>query len=354
MRGLFLTILMSVFVMAGGLVTGESKKFVPGDKVVFSTDFSKCPVGDLPTEFEKLEGAGECVKYNDKMWLAPSTDDDFKVYKKIDLGDDEFAIEFDYLAYQENGGPDFLLTLFKSKGKEWDRDRVPRDLSIHEDYKAYTFYLERAGNIGRFKNFHRKRIHVAVQVRRHQLRVYANGKRLTAVPFNLAKGEHISGIRFMFYDDTYKYGEFITNIKITKYTTKEKKPEPEKLGINVTKTDKGYSLNIPEKVLFDFNKFTLKDEAKKALDVVGAFIKEKNIKQIRVIGYTDNIGSDEYNLKLSLQRAQSVADYLINCAKIDAKLFKIEGKGKANPIAPNDSDENRAKNRRVEIKLETK
>ena len=98
-------------------------------------------------------------------------------------------------------------------------------------------------------------------------------------------------------------------------------------------TKTGAELMIPEKVLFDFNKFVLKPEAKEALDVVADVIKDGNYKMVEVIGYTDNIGSDEYNLKLSLQRAQSVADYLMYCENIDPGKIKIEGKGKADPIA---------------------
>ncbi len=123
------------------------------------------------------------------------------------------------------------------------------------------------------------------------------------------------------------------------------------MGITVQKTGKGSILTVPERVLFDFNKFILKPQAKKALDVVADYIRSHPARQIVVTGYTDNVGTDAYNLRLSLQRAQSVADYLMDCGRIDPKLFKIVGKGKANPIADNATEKGRAKNRRVEIRL---
>ncbi len=339
-------------VWAQGLVTGESKTFVPGDKILFEEDFSRCPVGDPPMGFDKVTGAGECVKYGDQIWIAPATDGDYRLYKKLDLGTDEFSIEFDFLGYQDSGGAigaDFLFRLLESKGKAWDQARLPYDLQIHDTYHGYSFWLEGVGGIGRLEKFNKKKVHVAIQVRRHQLRVYANGKRLTVVPFNVTSGEHVSGFELMFYDDTNKYGALITNIRVAKYTSAEERPQPEKLGIKVEKTSDGTKLTIPERVLFDFNKFFLKPEAREALHLVAQILKEDPGKKILVVGYTDNIGSDEYNLRLSLQRAQSVADYLIYVEGIENHRMKIEGRGKSDPIADNSTEEGRAKNRRVEI-----
>ncbi|WP_022671354.1 OmpA family protein [Hippea alviniae] len=343
---------LSFYTKADELITGANKTFIPADKILFENNFSKCPVGEPPSNFDKVIGAGECVKYNNQIWLAPSTNSDFRVYKKLFLGRDEFSIEFDYLPYQKMDGavgPKLIFRFLESRGSAWDKAKPPYDIQIAGYYNRCGFYLENIGKIGEIKNCFRKRVHVAIQVRRHQLRIYANGKRLISAPFNLTDNEQISGFEFMFVEDTNRYGELISNIKVGKYSKKEEKPSPEKVGISVEKTKEGTKLTIPEKVLFDFNKFFLKEKAKKALHVVAEFLKEQPNKKILIIGYTDNIGSDTYNLKLSLQRAQSVADYLIYVEGIDKNRIKIEGKGKSNPIAPNTTEEGRAKNRRVEI-----
>ncbi len=345
---IFLFLLPS-FALGQELITGANKTFVPGDKVVFQEDFSSCPVGDPPMGFDKVQGAGECVKYVNQIWIAPATDGDYRLYKKLNLGTDEFSIEFDFLGYQDPGDADFLFRVLESRGTAWDKAKLPYDVQIHDEYKGYSFWLEGVGKIGRLEKFHKRKVHVAIQVRRHQLRVYANGKRLTVVPFNLTSGEHVSGFELMFYDDTRKYGEFVSNIRVAKYSQAEEKPQPEKLGIKVEKTAEGTKLTIPEKVLFDFNKFFLKPEARKALHVVAEILKEQPGKKVLIVGYTDNIGSDQYNLRLSLQRAQSVADYLIYTEGIKSDRIKIEGRGKANPVADNSTEEGRAKNRRVEI-----
>ncbi|RLB81109.1 MAG: hypothetical protein DRH15_06975 [Deltaproteobacteria bacterium] len=342
-------------VLGQGLVTGSSKPFVPPDNILFEKNFSQCPVGDLPQGFDKVNGAGECVKYENKIWIAPASDDDYRLYKRIDLGKDEFSIEFDYLPYQDMRGaigPKFIFRLLESKGQAWDQAKAPCDLEISGYYNKCGFKLEGVGKIEELGNCHRKSIHVAFQVRRKQLRIYVNGKRLTVAPFRLSPKEHVSGFELMFVGDTNKYGALITGIRVGKYRKAEERPSPEKLGITMESTDQGTKLTIPEKVLFGFNEFFLKPEAKKALDLVAQILNQKSGKKILIVGYTDNVGSDQYNLRLSLQRAQSVADYLIYVGGVNKQRIKIEGKGKADPVADNSTEEGRAKNRRVEITIQ--
>ncbi|HHF52778.1 MAG TPA: OmpA family protein [candidate division WOR-3 bacterium] len=335
------------------LVTGKTKyKFEPGDKVLLQYSFSQCPVGEIPAGFDKITGAVECVKYEDHIWVAPSTDNDLRLYKKIDLGRDDFSIEFDSLEYQDVGDyPQLILRLLESRGSDWDKAKLPYDVVIG-GRKTISVRLEGIGEVTRVKGAHKKRIHFAIQARRGQFRIYVDGKRAVSVPFDkLAPNEHVSGFELMFVGDTNAYGILLTNLKVAKYTKKEAKPSPEKLGIKVEKNKEGMKLTVPERVLFNFNKFTLKPEAREALDVIAGVIRENPSRAILITGYTDNVGSKAYNLKLSLQRAQSVADYLMYCQNINPDKFKIEGKGEADPIANNNTEEGRAKNRRVEIKL---
>ena len=72
--------------------------------------------------------------------------------------------------------------------------------------------------------------------------------------------------------------------------------------------------------------------------------------KIEIAGYTDNIGSEQSNLSLSYERAKAVADFLIK-EKIPKNSIKFKGLGSKNPIKPNDTEDNRLINRRVEIKI---
>ncbi len=347
---LALTVLSSAS-FAQELITGGKKKFVPGNKVIYEETFKTCPVGEMPEGWNKTTGDIECVRYRDLIWITPSVkcteDHEAAIYKKLNIGKSEFSLEYDVIPLKDHAH--LKLRLLKKQREKWDQARFSYDLGFYGIRwdKACTVNLENTGEIATIRDCPKKKIHIAIQVRRRQYRVYVNGERSIMKPFN---GE-VSGFEIRFPADTEKYAVLVSNIKIAKYTEAEEKPTPEKLGIKVEKTKEGLKLTVPEKVLFDFNKFYLKPEARKALKVVAEIIRENPNAKVRVIGYTDNIGSKEYNLRLSLQRAQSVADYLMYVENISCGKITIEGKGKANPIADNSTEEGRAKNRRVEIKI---
>lgn len=101
---------------------------------------------------------------------------------------------------------------------------------------------------------------------------------------------------------------------------------------------------------FNFDKSTLKTEGKATLDQLVADIANMDVEVIVAVGYTDWIGTEAYNLKLSERRADAVKAYLVSKG-IDPQKVYTEGKGKNDPIASNKTAAGRAKNRRVEIEV---
>ena len=110
---------------------------------------------------------------------------------------------------------------------------------------------------------------------------------------------------------------------------------------------RGLIVNMSD-VLFDFNKYTLKPETREKLAKVSGILLAYPDLKVQVEGYTDNIGSEEYNQKLSDQRASAVRDYLV-AQGVSNPNITAQGFGKTHPIADNSTNAGRAQNRRVEM-----
>ena len=104
--------------------------------------------------------------------------------------------------------------------------------------------------------------------------------------------------------------------------------------------------------LFDFNKADLKPAGKDQIKAYREKVKEEmsSAGTIKIVGYTDSVGTESYNKKLSLRRAEAVRDYLLSLGADPGKL-DVSGEGMSNPIADNKTAEGRAKNRRVEVEV---
>jgi outer membrane protein OmpA-like peptidoglycan-associated protein len=112
-------------------------------------------------------------------------------------------------------------------------------------------------------------------------------------------------------------------------------------------TARGLIVSMPD-VLFDFNKYTLKPEARERLARISGIVLAYPDLKLEIDGYTDSIGSDEYNQTLSDKRAEAVRDYLTG-AGVSGGNVAARGLGKADPVADNSTAAGRQLNRRVEM-----
>ncbi|WP_437878586.1 OmpA family protein [Sorangium sp. So ce513] len=124
-------------------------------------------------------------------------------------------------------------------------------------------------------------------------------------------------------------------------------PPPEKKRVEVTEKQ----IVINEKILFEHDKALIRPESHGLLnEVVETIKKHPHIKKIAIEGHASSDGADEHNLKLSDRRAKAVMDYLVQNG-VPQSMLTAKGFGETRPIADNDTEEGREKNRRVEFNI---
>jgi outer membrane protein OmpA-like peptidoglycan-associated protein len=126
--------------------------------------------------------------------------------------------------------------------------------------------------------------------------------------------------------------------------------ELRKKGADVYGTDRGVVVNLPD-ILFAFDRYELTHPAKITIAEISQVLKEVPHRGIMVEGHTDSIGTVVYNKQLSQKRAQVVASELKGKG-VDGKLLTVRGLGEGYPVATNNSEVGRSRNRRVEIIIE--
>jgi OOP family OmpA-OmpF porin len=109
-------------------------------------------------------------------------------------------------------------------------------------------------------------------------------------------------------------------------------------------------VSFAAEALFDFDKSVVKPEGKAALDDLLLKQQGMNTEVMVTVGHTDSVGSEAYNQKLALRRAEAVKAYIVSKG-IDATRVYTEGKGESQPVADNATEEGRAKNRRVTVEI---
>lgn len=132
--------------------------------------------------------------------------------------------------------------------------------------------------------------------------------------------------------------------------------------LKAEKTIEGIKFNLPENILFDFDKYYVRAAAKPTLEKVNQVLTHFKDAQVFIYGHTDGKGEADYNMELSKKRSAAVKYYFVNNFQIEPTRLQTQGFGESQPIAPNenadgsDNPAGREKNRRVEfiIKTETR
>ncbi len=121
-------------------------------------------------------------------------------------------------------------------------------------------------------------------------------------------------------------------------------------GAEVERVGEGIKITFDSGLLFDFDEYSLRAETKNNLDELAETLQKYEDTKILIEGHTDDKGSDSYNKKLSLNRAQSVENYLDELGVSPGRMT-VKGYGETQPVATNETEAGRQKNRRVEIAI---
>ena len=121
-------------------------------------------------------------------------------------------------------------------------------------------------------------------------------------------------------------------------------------GVDVVRQGDNITLNMPGNITFAFDSSNLQSQFHPILNNVADTLNDYNQTVIEVAGHTDSVGDSAYNQNLSVERAQSVANYLSGRGVMQQRMI-VTGAGETRPIASNDTEAGRAQNRRVEITI---
>lgn len=342
-----------------GLESYSKFDFIPGEKIVFFDDFSQDAVGDFPALWN-TNGSGEVVNTNlfPGNWLSfsPKSYSALWTDKLLQLPEN-YTIEFDIIpakGNEGNGMGGFMVRLMQSiNANSWDGGAVPgkAGFAFTMEYYGtprYRTYLqghifgEENTNLGlsgsnddeSVKQKLNHKYHISIWVQKTRLRLYQDEKKI----FDIPKAFPLSAIKM----DRLRFegAAMVSNIRIAVGAPDMRN----KLMTEGTIVSYG--------IYFDVNKDVVKPQSYASLKEIAKILTDNPDVKIKILGHTDADGTDVSNLDLSKRRAASVKNELVKTFGIDAARMETDGKGEAQPVAPNDTPSNKALNRRVEfIKL---
>ncbi len=322
----------------------ENYDFVPGEKILFTDDFTDEPKGEFPSHWKLCSGQGVITDFDGKkvFALTEAANGDFTVVieprmqKKSGYMPASFTVEFDMYvnahADDENINNNWAGVNF------YGTDEL---ISTYSDLQISSEQMELySGIIGDGTkqipegiggaNFINKWHHVAIAYKDKQMKIYLDQTRLYVVPEVKDAGMNKFGIRVA--------GKcVVTNIKVA-----------EGGGMNMIGKKFTDAKIVTHGINFDTDKSTIKPESMGTLNMIVQIMKDNPDVKFDVEGFTDNSGDPAHNLTLSQNRADAVKTQLISMG-VSSMRLSSKGFGETKPIADNNSPAGKANNRRVEF-----
>ena len=337
--------------------------FIAGEQIVYYDNFEQEAIAELPTGWN-TNGTGEIVTLNNipGKWLRMHQPFNYLTSNEK-IFSENYTVEFDVVMQLRNNGwmyPTFSVGIIGTNGEpstgndflkgykkyaaviatinpgEFKNSRIK--LESFADNK--TYFNSDAKSVDALEKYYGKPVHIAIQVQKERYRIWVNEGKAFDVPKGVASNYKMNQLIFQVSQTNYKddqYGMYISNIKVAQGLpdTRHKLVEEGKFTTTA--------------ILFDVNAATIKPESGGVLKEIAAVLDQVKDFKIKIIGHTDNDGTDAANLSLSQKRAAAVKDALVNEYGIDATRIETDGKGEGVPVGDNKTKEGKAQNRRVEF-----
>lgn len=306
--------------------------FVPGDRVIFYDDMKGEEEGEFPYRWNLDRGVFEVVRLGKEYWIM-CTD---LGYVRPKIQDTPLPPKYTAELEIYDNGPDvsghyYHIFWVDSNGKNIGEFSLKRGkdthLHIHGKEKASKTLSDRLA-----EGVHTMRIMATTR----SMKCYVDNVRVANVP----KVEDFHPVGFRIKADPYDEAGNPLLFRGFRFAEggKSMREQLDEEGKIVT-----------HGILFDPDSYTIKAESHKTLKEIGRLLEDDPDLRLSIEGHTDSDGSDEHNMTLSHNRANSVRDYLIATYGIAADRLEAKGWGESKPIDTNDSPEGKANNRRVEL-----
>ncbi len=315
--------------------------FVPGDKIIFEDNLADEENGEFPSRWDLVAGNAENAVLGDEnvirfvrsnTIIKPLMENDSYLPEKFTIEFDAYFDKDSYLRKQVYQirffeGSSYMKFL-PNKKKVYFIEIGPFGIRMDKfGDKKNIPYAEKKAFQGGWK-------HIAIAFNKRSLKIFIDQDRFLNVPNLGYKPEMFSiGINF---DDRYIKKAAIKNIKLAE--------GGKKLYDRIIADGKFVTRGI----LFDVNKASIKPESMGVINKIVKLMKDHPDLKFRIEGHTDSDGDEEFNLKLSLERANAVKEILINKG-IDSSRLETKGFGESKPVDTNSTPEGKANNRRVEF-----
>jgi len=320
---------------APGADTNVNSNFSAGERIIFYEDYSADTVGDFPRRLELVKGNWEVVEWQGRRLLR-NTGPRYAAFviRLPETLPERFTIET--VVYFPQTNQRAAITMEKKTINAGYKDRQFFQVAGTHGTGVVGHGDEMVESMGKDPRVHQELVPVSIMVDGNHVKVYVGDHRVANAP-------NVTLLRtdLLQFSNTYMASEkdpmYFGPIRIAAG------------GRDLYSALEADGRVAVHDILFDTDQTTIRPESADTLAGISAMMQEHSDLRLLIEGHTDGSGDFDHNMELSRGRAKAVKAWLVDSGEIDADRLRTVGLGPTQPKAPNESDEGRRQNRRVEL-----